>query len=68
MGYFNRQSLDDCDMREFAPAKPTFHQEQCQADADRAARIIARAVALLSAGQARGWSHAISLAKKEVSQ
>ena len=40
-------------------------REQCQADADRAAAIIKRAVQLLAAGQARGWSHAVSLAKKE---
>ncbi len=40
-------------------------KEVCQADADRAAAIIARAVALLSVGQARGWSHAVSIARKE---
>lgn len=36
-----------------------------QAETDRGARIIQRATELLNAKQAKGWSHAIELARKE---
>ena len=43
------------------PAAPAQANE-----AERGARIIQLATRLMASGQARGWSHALELARKEV--
>jgi hypothetical protein len=44
----------------------TTPQPQRTPEAERGARIIRKAVQLMAAGQARGWSHALSLAAQQI--
>lgn len=46
----------------------TTRRTHAQAETDRGARIIQRATELLNAKQARGWSHALELARREANR